>query len=393
MTQAGRQPGWDKQAINQIASDLYGGLNGMFEAHGWTTDGRVISQIAPTKAVQTYGSVDSFVKAHESGIAGNAMLDPKSAILSDPPEVWLTSLYGFTTESWGFLGFTDPKMRTGFLNGSKPGALVVVYAAGKAPVNLRGKVLGVQQVSHRIGTKWDFLSPDRVEAERADPDRRDKWLHAVKLTRGWRVPPECRPTIEDFAPETYSAKNARAIGARCMRLTPSEARRLLDLTLVEIPVYDGEPIEPQLPGPATLVLSPSRPGPVSQSGYMVREAEGPKHLYILRLHGNEDSFLGYRAEGRSIVKVGFSASPETRRDAHNKALPACAFVWHIENSTFAEKRDPFPSSNHALAGEKAMKDLLDRDGKSLGGEFFLADKHAIDRAWTAAIHAAENWKP
>lgn len=388
-----RQPGWDKQAINQIARDLYDGLDGMFEAHGWTTDGRVISQIAPTKVVQTYGSIDAFVKAHEGGVAGNAMLDPKAAILSDPPEVWLTSLYGFTTESWGFLGFTDPKMRTGFLKASKPGALVVVYAAGKAPADLRGKVLGVQQVSHRIGTKWDFLSPDRIEAERADPERRDKWLHAVKLTRGWRVAPECRPSTKDFAPETYNARNARSIGARCMRLTPTEARRVLDLELVEIPVYDGEPLEPQLPGPAALVLSPSRPGPVSQSGYMVREAEGPKHLYILRLHGDEDSFLGYGAEGRSIVKVGFSVSPETRRDAHNRALPACAFKWHIENSTFAERREPFPSSNHALAGEKVLKELLEREGKSLGGEFFLAEQSAIDRAWMAAIHAAENWKP
>lgn len=55
-----RQPGWDKRAINQIASDLYDGLGPMFEAHGWATDGRVISQIAPTKVVQTYGSVEAF---------------------------------------------------------------------------------------------------------------------------------------------------------------------------------------------------------------------------------------------------------------------------------------------------------------------------------------------
>lgn len=92
MAREERQPGWDKRAINDIARVEYGGLNGMFEAHGWVTDGRVISQIAPTKVVQTYGSVEAFVKAHEDGMAGNAMLDPKVAILSDPPEVWLTSL-------------------------------------------------------------------------------------------------------------------------------------------------------------------------------------------------------------------------------------------------------------------------------------------------------------
>jgi len=114
---------------------------------------------------------------------------------------------------------------------------------------------------------------------------------------------------------------------------------------------------------------------------------------MLRLHGDERDFLGYPADGRLIVKVGFSVSPETRRDAHNKVLPACAFTWHIEHSTFAERRNPFPSSKHALAGEKAMKELLEQEGKSLGGEFFLADQRAIERAWTAAIQAAENWKP
>jgi hypothetical protein len=393
MTQTARQPGWDKQAINQIARDLYDGLDGMFEAHGWTTDGRVISQIAPTKVVQTYGSVDSFVRAHEGGVAGNAMLDPKAAILSDPPDVWITSYYGFTPESWGFLGFTKEWMRERFLRESKPGALLVIYGASGADPAERRKVLGIQQQSHVIGEKWQFLTPERVTEERADPDRRDKWVHAIQANRAWRIPPEHRPTVDVFAPETFNKDNATAIGSMGLRLTAKEARGILDLNLVEVSVCGSGSIDTMMAGPADRILSPSRPGPVSQSGYMVREAEGPKHLYILRLRGNEDSFLGYRAEGRSIVKVGFSVSPETRRDAHNKALPACAFAWHIENSTFVEKRDPFPSSNHALAGEKAMKDLLERDGKSLGGEFFLADQSAIDRAWTAAIHAAENWKP
>ncbi len=123
MTQTARQPGWDKQAINQIARDLYDGLDGMFEAHGWTTDGRVISQIAPTKVVQTYGSVDSFVRAHEGGVAGNAMLDPKAAILSDPPDVWIKSFYGFSPEDWGFLGYSDPWKVDRFLKESRSKSL------------------------------------------------------------------------------------------------------------------------------------------------------------------------------------------------------------------------------------------------------------------------------
>ena len=126
---------------------------------------------------------------------------------------------------------------------------------------------------------------------------------------------------------------------------------------------------------------------------MVREAEGPKHLYILRLHGDADKFLGYGASGHSIVKVGFSVSPQTRCNAHNSALPACAFEWKIEKSTCADGRLPFPSSRHALAGEGEMKKLLAHEGNSLGGEFFLAETASIDRAWKAAIIAAENWNP
>ena len=178
-----------------------------------------------------------------------------------------------------------------------------------------------------------------------------------------------------------------------LRLTSAEARGVLDLNLVEIPVYGGERVEPQLPGAAKQVLLPSRPGPVSQSGYMVREAEGPKHLYMLRLHGDADKFLGYESSGRSIVKIGFSASPKTRCDAHNKALPACAFKWEVDKSTDADERSPFPSSGHALAGEEEMKQILSDEGKSLGGEFFLAETQSVDRAWRAAIVAAENWKP
>ena len=114
---------------------------------------------------------------------------------------------------------------------------------------------------------------------------------------------------------------------------------------------------------------------------------------MLRLHGDADHFLGCGSGGHLIVKVGFSVSPYTRCLAHNRALPACAFAWRVERSTAEQGRDPFPSSRHALAGENAMKELLARDGRSLGGEFFLADTQALDRAWNAAITAAENWKP
>ncbi|WP_066592562.1 hypothetical protein [Sphingomonas pruni] len=392
---AARDPGWDRQAIMRLASEQYGNLESMFDAHGWSDDGRIRSHVAPTKVVQTYGSVEAFVRAHETGRDWNPMLDPLVAIKSDPPQVFLKSFHGFDPETWGFLGFTKATSRDRFIRESKPGALLVVCATSKAPdKSERLRVLGMQQQSHLLGDKWQFLAPERQPAERADPERVNAWLHALRAIRAWRIPKENRPYVRDIFPDTHNGgDNGTAIGSYGLRLSKADALRVLELPFYEVPVFGGGPVEALIPGPAEQVLQPSRPGPVSKAGFTVREAEGPKHLYILRLHGNADQFLGYSTGGRWIVKVGFSVSPDTRCLAHNRALPACAFKWRIEQSTHAQGRLAFPSSGHALAGENAMKESLVREGRSLGGEFFLADTQALDRAWKAAIIAAENWKP
>ncbi len=407
-----RPPGWDAQAIGDIAAKHYGDLVGLYEAHGWPERGQAMMPAQQGHVAREYRTVEAFVAAHANGVEGNATLNPMATITADPPDVWLTSLYGFRPDQWGFLGFTLKRDQTHFLNASRPGALVVIYGAGGAhDAAERWRVLGIQQQSHLTGTKWGFLSPEAADGERiqaqADADkepnaakkaavynkRRDKWQYAVKAVRAWRIPPERRPTIQEFAPESYWPKRGTVIGAQGVKLSPADARRLLDLDIVEVPVYGGAPVEALIPGPAQRILSPSRPGPVSQTGYLVREAEGPKHLYILRLQGHEDHFLGYQADGGQIVKVGFSSSPSTRCDAYSRALPAGAFEWKIEHSTFEEGRNPYPSSRHALAGERVMKNWLDGHGKSLGGEFFLAGRGAIEHAWGAAKEAAEKWKP
>lgn len=319
------------------------------------------------------------------------LMSPQEAIECDPPNVWLTSFYGFAPRNWGFLGFTIEWMRSRFVRESEPGALVVVYAASGAQPAERGKIIGIQQMGDRIGDAREFMTPNAWAEKQANPDRRDKWNLAVQAVRAWQITPESRMSVQDFAPDTYSPGRSQVIGAQGMKLTSAEARKILDLDLVEVPVFGGPPIDGFMPGPAAEVMKPSRPGPVSQTPHMVREAEGPKHLYVLRLNGNADHMLGRSAGQRTIVKVGFSRSPETRCADHNRALPACAFQWQVDRSTFAEGRNPFPSSHHALAGEAAMKDWLEQVGESLGGEFFLADPQTIERAWEQGLHAAENW--
>lgn len=395
MTKFSRQPGWDKQAVNGIARAEYGGLAEMFAAHGWVkNDNNTYGQVAPSRVTVTYGSVAAFVRAHENGRAGNALLDPLAAVDADPPQVFLKSFYGFTPETWGFLGYTDPAMRDWFLRESKPGALVVIAGTTNAhKPDERLRILGVQQQTHVGGTKWDFLAPERHADERVSPDRERRWLHALKATRAWRIADEERAFVRDIFPTTHDGgRNGTLIGSYGKRLNVAEAKAILDLTLIEVPVFGSRTFDVLMPGPAKELLKPSRPGPVSQSGYVVREAEGPKHLYILRLKGEERDILGYDPVGRWVVKVGFSVSPSTRCQAHNKALPACAFGWEVMHSTHRDGRVPFPSSSHAIAGEQAMKDLLDREGDSLGGEFFLADPASISRAWRDGVQAAENYK-
>lgn len=391
---ASREPGWDKAAVNRIAKEQYGGLPAMFAAHGWEVGDRIISQIQAKRAVEEYGSVEAFVRAHEDGRDLNPVLDPVAAIRSDPPQVFLKSFHGFTPETWGFLGYSDEFKRDRFIEMSKPGALVVICGTSKAPIpGERLRVLGMQQQSHIHGTKWDYLAPERHAEERADDYRADRWYYALKATRAWRIPQEQRLFVRDIFPVTHKGgDNGTAIGSYGMRLAPNEARALLDLTLVEAPVFGGAHIDALLPGPAAELLKPSRPGPVSQSSYTVSEAEGEKHLYVLRMVGDMKALLGSDPGASRVFKVGFSVSPETRCKAHNKALPACAFEWVIEHSTFNQGCAPFPSSKHALAGEQAMKDLLEKSGKSLGGEFFLASETSINDAWNLGVQTAKNWK-
>jgi hypothetical protein len=392
MTQNERGPGWDKQAVNRIAQERYGGLSGMFEAHGWKSGEASVSQVAPTRVKDTYGSIDAFVRAHDGAPNWRGLLNPLGAIESDPPQVWLTSFYGFTPDTWGFLGFTQERWRKGFLARSLPGALVVIYGTGGSTRKEdRGVILGVQQQSHEIGHAQEFTHPAAWEERAKDPAQAEKWNFGVRAVRAWRFTEESRIAVEDFAPETYTPGRGQVIGAQGMQLQPSEARRLLDLDLYEVSVFGGAPVNQIIEGPALEVLAPSRPGPVSQQPYQSRESEGPKHLYVLRLEGDEGHILGGPANGDIVVKVGFSRSPQTRCDDHNRTLPVCAFRWRVLHSTAWMGREPFDCSDRAKAGEQSMIQTLSRTGQSLGGEFFRASQQEIEAAFQVGIKTAEAW--
>ena len=160
MTKSPTYPqGGDAQAIKQVANVYYGGYTNMFEAHRWPERSTKIMPAVQSRVVETYGSVRAFEDAHKRGD-----LDfPMEAITSDPPNVWLTSFYGFGPWDWGFLGFADERRRENFIEESKPGVLVVIYGATKAYHREdRYQVLGVVQCSRDIGNARSIQPRRRI---------------------------------------------------------------------------------------------------------------------------------------------------------------------------------------------------------------------------------------
>jgi hypothetical protein len=379
MNEAIYRQGGDAQAIQRVANRYYGSFRNMFDAHSWEVPGNQMMTSAPSLIVREYGSIKRFEELHRPG----ELMSPMEALYGNPPNVWLTSFYGFRPEEWGLLGFTDDTRRRSFIKSSKPGVLVVVYGAGEASKDELGKVIGVQQCSHQLGDAQSFISPAVWAAKERDPKRKNKWNFAVKATRAWRVTVEKRVDVRKFAPQATASGAWQHIGARGEPLSRQEALNLLKLDLQEVDVYGENPIIGSLPRSAKQILAPSKAGPVSQTPFVVRESEGPKHLYILRLVGDTNAFLGDEASGHIIVKAGFSSSPLTRCDDHNRALPECAFHWEVLWSGITSSYDPYPTSDHAKAGERAMQRVLciAKRGRSLGGEFFLAEPALVEEAW------------
>lgn len=383
-------PGGYDQAIQRVANRYYGSYRNMFQVHGWEVLGNKMMAMAPTLIVREYGSILRFEQLHEPG----ELMSPMEAIYSDPSNVWLTSFYGFRPEEWGFLGFSDEGRRKSFIDNSKPGALVVIYGSGKASKEHLGQVIGVQQCSHQIGHSRQFMSPYEWNVKESDPQRAGKWNYGVKATRAWRVTPESQMDVRAFAPKATETGAWQHIGARGVKLSRQDALNILKLDLQEVDVYGENPIVGSSPGSAREILAPSKAGPVSQAPFATKESEGPKHLYVLKLEGDADAFLGEAANGKLIIKVGFSKSPMTRRDDHNRTLPRGAFRWEVLYSGQTSGFDPYPSSDHAKAGERAMQEILCREphGKSLGGEFFLAETALIKEAWQKGNSTAKEFK-
>jgi len=314
--------------------------------------------------------------------------------LPDGREVWLTSFWGFDPSQWGCIGFADEAKRNRFLTQSRPGTLVAIYVTkGKGPEGMRGKIVGVLELSHESGHAQNYISGDRWREKELDPASKGKWLYAVKVSRAWSVVPEDWKRVEDIFPEAYRSAHPEFIGASGVKVGAEEAEKLLQLDVQEVHVYgSNEAADPTI---QTLqsALQPSRAVPPPSAPYTVGETDGPKFLYILKLQGDIAAYLGCLAadvEEHSIIKVGFSKSPLARRNQIQSAYPEGSFKWSVLFPSPMPDEAPYANAAVAIVGEDAMKKrLVDEKAKVLGGEFFLAEDWLVHKTWVAGNYAAQ----
>ncbi|MBL3554512.1 hypothetical protein [Rhodovulum sulfidophilum] len=113
---------------------------------------------------------------------------------------------GGDPSQWECVGFADDAKRNRFLAQSRPGTLVAIYVTkGKGPEDMRGKVVGVLELSHEAGHAQNYISGDRWREKELDPASKGQWLYAVKATRAGSIVPEDWERVEDIFPEAYGS--------------------------------------------------------------------------------------------------------------------------------------------------------------------------------------------
>lgn len=309
-------------------------------------------------------------------------------------DLWLTSFWGFDPAGWGCIGFADEAKRNRYLRLSTPTTLMAIYVTkSRGPLEMRGKVVGVLEISHNTGPASHFIAGDRWAEKERDPASRGKWPFAVQATRAWRIVQEDWISVDELFPDAYASAHAEYIGSSGVQVSPIEAEHLLQLDVYEVPVYGQRQRVTGVIQTLESALSPSRAVPPSAEPYWVGETDGPKHLYILELSGDTAAYLGRSdddVDGRRIIKVGFSRSPSARRDQIQSAYPAGQFKWAVRYPQPIPGAAPYPNARVAIVGEDAMKRrLVTEAAEVLGGEFFLAEDWLVHSTWSAGKYAAE----
>lgn len=386
-TKSSFSPGGDAKAISRIARDHYGGYRQMFDHFGWDAPGNKLMTSAPRLIAEKYGSIRHFEAAHQK-----PPVEPFAStnIWDSGFDVLLTSFWGWTPETWGTVGWTGDQGYTRRKNLlaklTDPFITVCYVTSNKSYIDrtLKGKIAGFYLVSHETGDRDAFTHPIHYGRDV------EKWRHSLRALRAFSYIPERRLKVTDLDPSMLA--RARSISAMGEVLSdPTHIKLLRETPYVEVDVYTTASVVTGdiAAGSASGMV---QAGPASSGGYVVAGGSQwlPRELYVLKLDGDADAYLGFAASGRIIVKVGLAASPDLRRQTFQKAMPRGAFTWQVHRTTRGVGRKEYPNHAIAVIGEYAMKRHLATHADWLGGEFYLASEDVIEAAWRKGWEAAES---
>jgi len=314
-----------------------------------------------------------------------------SEFWTNDTSVFFTSFWGWSPETWGEIGWTGTRgegRRRNLSRDLTDPFIAVIYVTG-TPHNdeeLHGKIAGFYLISHEAGDRDEFTHPIHHELEP------EKWRNSLRAIRAFSYLPEHRLTVSDLDPDLLD--RARSVAAMGEVLTDPRQIELLRTTpWVEVDVYLPASKAVEMEEELAPIEGFNRAGPANRDGYVVSSSAQrlKRQLYILRLSGDADAYLGKSSKGRHIYKIGLSASPELRKQSLQNGMPNGAFSWMIHRTSGTGGRAASFSFEAAVAGEYAMKRQLAKCAVWLGGEFYLAKATDIETAWQLGCAAAQSF--
>ena len=321
------------------------------------------------------------------------MSDNPAIFWTDDTSVIFTSFWGWSPETWGTMGWTGDQgltRRTNLLKELTDPFIAVIYVTKSSDQEaLRSQIVGFYLMSHETGLRNDFTHPSLHDV---GPE---KWEHSLRALRAFTYVPEYRINAIEFDSTLANGSRALAVSKWSEVLTdPAKISLLREMPWVETDVYSPTGQDAKIEPEFEPLHGFTRAGPANGKGYVVSSSAQQlmRRLYLLRLSGSADAFLGRAANGKRIYKLGLSCSPELRRQSLQSALPTGAFRWDVHwHSGSSDPGDGF-SFDAAVTGEYAMKKFLAQNSEWLGGEFYLASESDVETARKLGDDAASEFQ-
>lgn len=397
-------PGEDQATISEIATKFYGGYLGLLKAHGWDRTSGPIMNDASKGIVERYETIKKFETYHEAKPQGH--FETAHDLLDAYDGAWMKGFWGWSPGTWGCVGYPSNGRRRTVLRNKLNTRLMFIYVTKSAegnrttPKNMINRIVGFYELSEIVGHRSNFQEESHHNFEPK------KWEYSIKALRAFSIRESPLPFTYAVEPSCEGGGWGTKYAVNSDSLSDVAYEHLKTFTYEEVPVFGSSMIgSGGLSFPKNLLSNtrsvrekskPVKGGAPNKSGYYVMpEPDSRKALYILEFCGDTEAYLGKSCQGKNIIKVGLSYSPESRKDFFNRVIPDGSYEWRILRSTFLDGDTPY--SFHAVAekGEMTMKEFFHQDPKNhLSGEFYLANTAQIDAAWQlgrlSALKAQKN---